>query len=190
VDPYPEFYETIAEYARTAGARFFDLGLRSQTVRDYFANLARVSSRLSEIARAELAGLELTGEQIEFLRNAVYYGDGGSTGPFLTGWYVLIIYPGLVDPNGEAFDPTITDVHTGFKNSVIPAVLHVGVGYPNPLLISVKNEHGNRAYVGPAFSYHEFVEPSLRRWTDEEWKERLEAGGEAPRPEWVREFVR
>ncbi|MBI4583246.1 MAG: DUF3160 domain-containing protein [Planctomycetes bacterium] len=192
VDPYPEFYDTLAAFARRARDAFAATG-----VDGYFSNLEQVTSQLAGIARAELEGTDLTAEQTEFIQKLLSkmggcgWGAGGPINrnlPFgFDGWYPSIIFQVPIDI-GEGFEPTIADVHTKLWPPPIQ-VLHVGTGYPNLMLISVKNDCGLRSYAGPVFSYHEFAVEGLTRLTDEEWKEELEAGGEH-RPAWTREFIR
>jgi hypothetical protein len=188
VDPYPEFYDKLVQYAEQAiplldSAGVFDTPIGTKVV-SYLERLRDHSRILAGIARTELAGQALTADQLLFVKSLVV--DQGICGPDYTGWYMDLIYD-CEDNNAELFDPTIADVHTDPNSG---NVLHVGVGLPNLMLLSVKNDCGVKAYVGPVLSYHELVEPGLHRMTDEEWKNRLESGEEQPRPAWTAPFVR
>ncbi|MBI4601251.1 MAG: DUF3160 domain-containing protein [Planctomycetes bacterium] len=188
VDPYPDFFEKLARYAEGAipkldAAGLLDTELGTKIV-SYLELLRDHSRALADIARSELAGLALTSDQMGFIRSLVV--DEGVCGPDFAGWYMDLIYD-CDDDNAEIFDPTIADVHT---DPMAGEVLHVGVGHPSLMVMTVKNECGVRAYAGPVLSYHELVEGGLHRMTDEEWKARLESGADAPRPGWTADFVR
>jgi hypothetical protein len=43
-------------------------------------------------------------------------------------------------------------------------------------------------YVGPVYSYYEFLQPAEDRLTDEAWGKLLEAGEAPPRPTWTEVF--
>ena len=155
---------------------------------------------MAEIAQAELDGLTLTEDQTAFLQGTLKWlppgGAGGSAVIQYNGWYVDLVF-GM---NGlwPDFKPTIADIHTCVASDICPPGLvpHVGVGHVNLMLLSVKTDCALRAYVGPVFSYHEFVREGdpPQRVNDEEWLHELEDsvtnGIEPPRPEWTRSFVR
>ncbi len=195
VDPYPRFYETLAAFADQALGVFQDVAAQDSGVTEYFSNLATVCTELAGIARAELEGADMTSTQSDFIQKWLSQrGKCGGEGPidrpepfFFDGWYPKLIFQIPVDV-GEGFHPTVADVHT--KSSPEPMeVLHVGVGYPNLMLISVQNECGLRSYAGPVSSYHEFTVEGPNRLTEDEWKNQLELGGEE-RPAWTRAIVR
>jgi hypothetical protein len=211
VDPYPEFYETLAGFAARARQSLAPLGPAGRqpgesgreghfdNIDKYLSNLETVGRELAGIARAELEGNELTEQQSQFIASWLFQrgpcNNQGPIGPlepiFFDGWYPQIIFE--ADGNdAEPFDPVVADIHTVPPGSNTPTgqVLHVGVGYPNLCLISIQNPCGIRAYAGPVLSYHEWAEEGIYRWTDEGWKEHLEAGVDAPRPSWTRALVR
>lgn len=200
VDPYPEFFEKLAALADVALTRLEPLGVfeiygewNEETmeepfsgwrVRLFYEKLREYSTLLADIARAELAGEYLTAAQVEFL-NQLVYEDGGSGMPLYTGWYTQLLY-NYGDDNCETFDPTIADIHT---DTNFRQILHVGTGYANLMLMTVNNECGIRAYIGPVLSYHERIEGDMNRLTDEDWKESLQAGDESGRPSWTADFI-
>ena len=199
VDPYPAFFEQLVAYADFTLEAFEGLGIfdfvgewregdeqafYGSMVRYYLQNLKQNMTMLADIARAELAQQRLTDTQLEFVKKLVR-AEGMCGGPAYTGWYTDIIY-NYADENAEVFDPTIADVHTNPNGA--GSVLHVGVGTPELMLISVQTDCGVTAYVGPAMSYHEMVKDGLDRLTDEQWKEML--GQEPqPRPAWTEAFI-
>ncbi|MBI4606904.1 MAG: DUF3160 domain-containing protein [Planctomycetes bacterium] len=200
VDPYPAFFEKIAAWAARAQERFAALGLlevdptpwmeANTHVGRYLESLEGAARQLAEIARAEVAGRDLSEEETTFILSLLHVHRGAGCGgvpAVFDGWYPKMIY-GFDRGKTEPFNPFVADVHTDPNSG---GVLHVGVGYPNLMLVSVKNDCGHRAYVGPVFSYHELIpEGPFTRLTDEEWKALLESGADVPRPAWTREIVR
>jgi len=206
VDPYPEFFQKIAEVAEQAWQAFGELGILQMTAsiepddperpwvdKEYFDGsivnksyyrLAEVALMLKDIADAELQQIPLNGAQLEFM-NQLIFDAGGSGGPQFDGWYRDLIYKHS-EKNSRTFDPTIADIHTDPNSG---SVLHVGTVYPNLMLLSVETDCQVRAYAGPVLSYHETVEGSFNRLDDETWKSRLQQGEER-RPTWTGSFLR
>jgi hypothetical protein len=205
VDPYPEFFEKIADVAELAVSSFDTLGLSEinasievedpeyeweekeyfsgSAVARYFTRLAEISLMLKDITEVELRQEKLTEAQLDFM-NRLIFAAGGSGEPPFDGWYRELIYK-HTEQNSDTFDPTIADVHTDARNS---AVLHVGTGFPNLMLIAIETDCQLRAYVGPVLSYHELIEGNMNRLTDEDWKTKLKNGEEA-RPSWTASFI-
>ena len=90
------------------------------------------------------------------------------------------------EENGELFDPTIADLHTDSNSG---AVLHVGVGNPSPMVISIGTDCQLRSYIGPVLGYHELIREDFERLDDNQWKAML-SQGESYRPAWTESFVR
>jgi len=65
-------------------------------------------------------------------------------------------------------------------------VLEAAVGDVNFLVTAIDNRGDRAAYVGPVYSYYEFVSP--KRLTDEEWRAQIRDEHLPPRPDWVRAF--
>ncbi|RJO65525.1 MAG: DUF3160 domain-containing protein [Myxococcales bacterium] len=203
VDPYPEFYRTLDRLMEQLGTVFTEEGLANLFLHDEAGDLGGSFSgneamatlihwretlvQLADIAQAEVAGLALNEAQIAFL-NQMIFDSADSGAPPFDGWYPRLIYK-YAPENSEIFDPTIADVHTGLGDLCDRSgVLHVGVGWVNPLLIVVETSCMQRAYIGPAFSFHETLEEE--RLTDEVWKERLESDAPPARPDWTGDFIR
>jgi hypothetical protein len=198
VDPYPAFFRRLAAFGRAAGSTFAALAFedRWQEGEDeggvnwafqwYFENLSDSCDRLAEIAEAELAGQELSWEQLNFV-NSLLTTFQGCTAAKFDGWFVRMIYR-VKNGEGEPFEPVIADIHTGPLED--PKVLHVATGHPNALLLSVETACGPQAYIGPVLSYYELVTEGFQRLNDEEWKEFLETRGPPERPVWAYDFVR
>ncbi len=206
VDPYPEFFQKIADVAELALQALDELGIlqvtasveaedpdepgagteyfRGSSLGHYYSRLAEVALMLKDIADAELEQIPLNGAQLEFM-NQLIFALGGSGDPPFDGWYRDLIYK-HTEQNSRLFDPTIADIHTDPNRA---EVLHVGTGYPNLMLLSVETDCQLRAYAGPVLSYHETIEGGFNRLDDETWKSRLQAG-EEHRPVWNESFLR
>jgi hypothetical protein len=191
VDPYPEFYAAIARYAELGDnvAEFARHGFASAVAtrtRDYFAHLKSVAGTLREMAQRELAGQPFTAAQMQFINEAVVVdrsqiGCGGGI-PHLLGWYARLFYD---SDDSLLFKPTIADVHTQPTDAsgiTVGHVSHVGTGAPRTLVVTVDTCNGPSAYVGPAFSYYEYVSDGFLRLTDSEWARMLD---HAASPEWL-----
>lgn len=205
VDPYPDLYNKLADFADNALARFTPLGVfdlpSGANLQAYFENLRAHSQKLASVAQAELEGMPLSEEQALFIKDVWKLIRGHYSPDYVDGWYQDLIFQTRDDwqvaPEGlslpEEYNPTIADIHTDPNSS---NVLHVGVAQPNLMLLSVKTDCATRAYLGPVFSYHEIARPNLHRMTDEEWKletEETEWNPDReppPRPEWTRAFIR
>ena len=194
VDPYPGFYQALGRFAKSARKRFHELELSTSfsEVDQYFDAIAYAAEMLEGIAQAELERKELTTSQSSFFKKWLFV--EGSSAAVFSGTYPRMVFRahrgggwfGMMG-SGEPFDPTIADVHTDpFKGEV----LHVGVGHPNLMLLSIKTEAANRVYVGPVLSYYEFRTNDMQRLTDADWQQRIQAGNKTPRPVWTRDFIR
>ena len=198
VDPYPDFYAALGRFAARARALFEPLGIfeieqnasdveEGETffsgfrLRHWLIGFEETMSGLEGLAQAQLDNRDHSQEELHFLNNMVSFGCAESD---LGGWYVNLVYQ-FNEGNAEAFDPTIADIHTDGGDGKI---LHVGVGHPNLMLLSIHNECGTTAYVGPVFSYHQLIESE--RLTDALWQERLQTSGTETRPFWVSDFVK
>lgn len=193
LDPYPEFYAKVREYAEHGKVLVQSLGLpatgRLADVLDYFDHLASVAARLGEMAEYQRTGAAFTPEMMEFINDAVTVENvcGGATLTNL-GWYGRLFF----DPHGALeFDPTIADVHTQPADeggNPVGRVLHVGTGGPRLMTVIAENCSGPRAYVGLASWYTEVVTEDFERLTDEQWAQQL-MQTPPPDPSWLAPIV-
>jgi len=193
VDPYPEFYAKVGEYAARGKDLVASLHLKGQssaTIVSYFDNLALVASRLREMAEHERTGAAFTPEMMTFINEAVTV-QLGCGSPFLSalGWYGKLFY----DPHTSLeFDPSIADVHTqptDEAGSPVGKVLHVGTGRPRTLAVIAEGCNGPRAYLGLASSYYEVTTEQYKRLNDVEWAQQVVASPAPPEPEWMKPLL-
>lgn len=183
VDPYPETWAAIADFARLGGEL---LGGDGPDVAAYFENLATIATRLQGMAQRQLDGLPLESDDLVWANDMVRVHNeivGCAPEASADGWYTTLFY-GSVDP--LEFDPTIADIHTqptDAAGNMVGRVLHVGTGRPQTMVVTVMRDDGPRAYVGVVSSYYEVVTDGFTRLSDLDWSGgRLDA---SPRPEWL-----
>jgi hypothetical protein len=181
VEPYPEFFRSIARFAELGASVVADLTFEGDysyledAVTTYFATLARITTTLGDMAELQRTGQPHSPEHVEFINQAIRVEGGGSGDPWQTGWYKDLFF----GATGLEYDPTIADVHTDPGGDTPigrdPSVLHVGTGMPRPMIVSVDTCEGPRAYAGIVFAYHEQNEPGFNRLTDVEWQGKLQS---------------
>jgi hypothetical protein len=193
VEPYPEFYASLKRLATTTAERF-EAALRllpspkqnasPATESDFLRKFAGHMGTLERLATKELSGEPFTNDEQSFLKKTIDIRGGGSGPPRYDGWYAELFYG--TRPN--AWAPTIADVHTS-PGPLIPGVLEEGVGSARFLMVAIDNGADRAVYVGPVYSYYEFVVPPEKRLTDEEWSRLLEVGAVVAAPKWTADFA-
>lgn len=188
VDPYPDMFAAIRKYAEQGG-RIAALVETTKPefagrVSYYFDNLRTAASVLEKIATAELAGQELTADQLAFINDAVRIARqsaGCTTVEVPSGWLAKLYFD---PPESIVFKPTIADVHTQPADEAgnpVGKVLHVGTGYPRMMIATVDSCGGGpRAYAGVVFAYHEQITTNFDRLTDDRWAANLTSTGTRP----------
>ncbi|MBK9265729.1 MAG: DUF3160 domain-containing protein [Polyangiaceae bacterium] len=193
VDPYPQFYARIVEFAEHGAAMAAELdfsknpGLATQ-VPMYFQTLRDVAKILGEMAQNERDGIPLTQAHLDFINQAVVVQLGCGDPEGSTGWYSKLFFD-----NWESVqeDPTIADVHTqptDEAGNFVGRVLHVGTGLPRLMVVTADPCGTPRAYVGVASSYFETITENFQRKTDEEWQKDIQAVTPADVP-WMSDLV-
>jgi hypothetical protein len=174
VDPYPNFYAKLEEYAAfgqtladelARGPRGADI---VSGIRKHFTVLGDVAGRLKEMAEHELTGAPFTPEMMVFINDAVTLQQAcGSAYLNHPGWYGQLFFG-----DGLEFDPTIADVHTqptDEAGNTVGRVLHVGTGPTRMMVVVAEGCSGPRAYVGLASSYYEETTEKFERLNDPKW---------------------
>ena len=198
VEPYPDFYKQIKQFAEKGEVFFSELNMRENVI-EYFQKLKEVMSKLEEIAQKELDCHTFNEEEAQFLKNMLYDNSHRMCGqPPVYGWYADLLYDPL---NGSGFDALetdylVADVHTQPTEvpvgPVVGRVLHVGVGKINLGIFLADSPSDNfqpMAYVGPVMSYYEKITEDFDRLTDERWTTLVKTGNLPPRPDWVNIYL-
>lgn len=190
VDPYPEFYAKLAEYAVRGKAAIASLpatGALGLSVASYFDNLLSVVTRLRDMATHQRTGAPYTQEMLEFLNEAVAVNGGGCGPAYLArGWYAKLFFDTV-----EAVEraPTIADVHTqpfDAAGSPVGNVLHVGTGDTRLMVVVAETCSGPRAYAGLSSSYQELITSDYERLDDEAWAQIV---SDVPDVPWAADLV-
>ncbi len=180
VDPYPEFFAALADFAALGEATVAKWQRGDRHVA-YFQNLGVIMKRLEDMARAQRIGEPLTQEQLDWVNEAVVIDRNCDGSPIPRGWYPQLIY-------GESaeFDPTIADVHTQpteADGTEVGKVLHVGTGMARMMVVTIDTCTGPRAYVGLASSYYERITENFERLNDQEWSADISGS-----PDWLNDL--
>lgn len=178
VDPYPELYRALHDYA-LAGLRLVErLPYASEqgSGARYFAALEEATRVLGEMAERELRGEPFSEAQLAFVNEIVRIVKEDvicSTIDSADGWYANLFMQ--AHESIEA-DLIVSDVHTqpaDAAGNLIGHVLHVGTGFPRQLVATVDTCMGPRAYVGVVYAYHEEIATDFQRYQDSAWAQRF-----------------
>jgi hypothetical protein len=197
VEPYPEFFAALVDYAEHGAALAEALAQGdgaaiAPKMRSYFDHLADISRKLRDMAAAQRNGTELTAEQLGFINDIVRNNEDGvcSAPPSYSGWYADLLYRTQGGKlYGAEFDPTIADVHTQPSDETgndVGRVLHVGTGYARLMVVTVNGCSGTNAYAGLASSYYEKITDGWQRLTDETWAQQVGDAADVP---WTLEYT-
>lgn len=193
VEPYPEFYKTIADFTRDLASflNTIDLGgWESVQVVSALNSIPPVLDKLEIIAIKELNGTPLSADETDWLKRMLFE-DGMSGQPPYSGWYADM----LLDPyNMLESDYLIVDVHTQptLKNGeVVGKVLHLATGAVNLGIFILQNSETESymAYTGPFFSCYDTITYNFERLTDEDWGAAVINNSIPLRPEWTKAFL-
>ena len=170
VDPYPDAWNALVKMARLGQSIAAKLPASSAatatSLGNYFSQVETIAGTLAGMAENERAGLPLTTAQLAFINQAVSEMSvqaGCTTRLVPTGWYVTLF---LNQDDLKTTSPTIADVHT---DPLDAAVLHVAIGLPRLIYVTVDGCNGPRAYAGVVSSYFEKTTGNLQRLTDMDW---------------------
>jgi len=192
VEPYPEFYQQIADFARSAESFIIQAGVAIDPLTDYFHNLDSIMTILGTLAGKELQGIAFNAEEVNFLKSMLFDNGGMCGAPRFTGWYVDLFY----DPfSAEEWDFIIADVHTqptDESGNIVGRVLHVATGKIN-LGVFLANapslDFQPMAFVGPVMSYYEKITDNFDRLTDSRWADSVTYAHIPSRPDWVNIYL-
>ena len=204
VEPFPEFYQTLKEFAVSASneiqiINFTDIGKKIE-ITQYFTTLKNIMDTLLTISQKELSQELLNPNEISFLQNMMYYDASGGSGttPYY-GWYprlfyndtFLLGYSGGENPGLMESDHLVADMHTtptDCYGGMMGWIKHVGTGPVNlGVFIAPWNDRVETAFIGPVMSYFEYTTDDFLRLTDQEWNNQYLQS--ALRPDWVNIYL-
>ena len=108
-------------------------------------------------------------------------------GPAFNGVFTRLLLN--IDELNDA-KPTIADVHTnpGGATTSPAAVLHVGTGAHQLMVVTRDSCEGVQSYVGVVSTFYAHEEPGVARLTNEEWREKLRSDNPPARPAFAASF--
>jgi hypothetical protein len=189
VDPYPDFYSKLVDYATLGKATIGalpDNGFLATEVASYFDNLSSVATMLHDMAELELTGTPFTQDMLDFLNDAVSILNSCGSLSIGAGWYKKLF---LTPTDGATADPTIADVHTEPTDAAgnpVGNVLHVGTGQPRLMVVVVDTCSGPHVYAGLASSYYEVTTTNFQRLDDPTWTGMVPTEPDVP---WMTDLV-
>ncbi|MBN2802454.1 MAG: DUF3160 domain-containing protein [Deltaproteobacteria bacterium] len=196
VDPYPEFFKAIENYADkgqdVASLLESSNSTLSSDVGRYFTELAFAAQLLGEMAAQEKDGVPFTEAQLDYINDLIRVDKEDVVCAFVdhpNGWYARLFY---ISDSALERDPTIADVHTQPADeggNDVGRILHVATGMPRLMVVTVNNCDGPKAYAGVVFSYFEKITENWLRMSDSEWNEELHEGGNPQDVPWMEELV-
>lgn len=197
IEPFPEFYNNLKNYAGVARDKFQNLNFGNLFIKNnilqYLDNLETIMDTLSTISKKILDGIPFSDAEEYFLKAIIYRLQEGSGTPPYGGWYSRLFYmdffhgfKGLMQK-----DHIVADIHTvptDCGGSVIGAIPHVGTGSVN-LGVFIAKAYDNRdiAFIGPVSTYYEYTTYNFLRLTDQEWESTYLQS--ALRPNWVNIYL-
>ena len=196
VEPVPDLYRSLAASAADLEALYLEPGMEMPgNVPGFLVNFEQVAERLAQLAERELAGEDMTADDLAFLnQTADLHGESYYGARVFDGWYPKLFwtwewdqdYPGDFedDPSGIS-EPTVADVHTDAENGL---ALELGVGHPGLMLVAIDSGGQVAIYGGPVGSLYTFAAPLDQRLTDEQWYSRIEAQDLPDRPAFARAY--
>ncbi len=194
VEPYPEFYARLKQFAQNAGDFFSQLPATNPElyrIVQFFPHFEEVMEKLEKLAEKQLNKTPFSKEENDWLKSMLFV-EGGSGMPPYSGWYTNLFYDKWDAAEG---DFTVVDVHTQPTDEVgivVGRILHTGIGKVNLGVFVANNPMAQNelmAYVGPVMSYYEKITDDFYRMTDQEW-EKLVLGNKLPEcPEWTNIYL-
>jgi hypothetical protein len=173
VEPYPEFFAKLGEYAARGREMMADVAAGTTTgerATRYFDRLATISARLRDMATYQRSGAPYTQEMLDFINDAVTVSINCDGTPIYgDGWYGDLYFE---QQDSVTWSPTVADVHTQPTDEFgapVGRVLHVGTGDARLMVVVADTCSGPRAYVGLASSYHEHITSHFERLDDQAW---------------------
>ncbi len=192
VEPVPEFYKRLQTLAQVASQSLLNApfgaknkGLKAQ-LEKFFANWSEQMGLLVTIAEKELAGTDLSADEVAFLKKTIM-ADPGCGAPIYSGWYTKLYFSA---ERVDKWRPTIADVHTNPNTGPLPGpnVLHVGTSNVELMVLTADRCQGAAAFVGPVMRYHTVDVKEIKRLADSDWEKMLKEDKAPPQPAWTSSY--
>jgi len=185
VEPVPEFFGAMKDLALNFKDKMNKLRFSTPYMDYYFTNFSGITDTLQTIAKKEIDGIVLSDSEIKFMKRTLTNPQMGCGSISYDGWYPKLFYSDF-----EA-DYLAVDYHTSPTDeygTMVGWVAHSGTGKIDLAIMNTKLVSGeNVAFVGPEYSYHEYVTTNFFRLTDHEWEEKYLKL--STRPEWTKIYL-
>jgi hypothetical protein len=155
-----------------------------------FNNFKNICAILANISRTEIAGRNLSSDQISFIQDIVDVTRGRGTNgvPPPVGWLTDLLRANLIDEFGTD-SRIVSDICSNANAGENGLVKEIGVGDVQTLVVLITAPNGTKfVAAGPVYSYYEFEQTMTQRMTAEEWRTMLESKP-LPRPDWAYDFL-
>jgi hypothetical protein len=195
VEPYPHFYETIADFCRNTSQFFNELTSNDYyvaQVKSFFPQFAEIMDKLKLLAEKELQNVPFTDDENSWLKSMlvkVHQPECGT--PPYTGWFYDLVLENKDFSNPDYLTVDLHTQPTDSTYSMVGRVLHTGIGKINlgTFLIKPSGSNDYVAFTGPFMSYYEKITSDFERMTDQDWQKMVNDGNLPSRPEWTFSFL-
>jgi hypothetical protein len=195
VEPYPEFFKRLGDYADGAAQFFSGKEIRvsnTAPVDQYFRKFAEVMSKLEILAQKELDNQPFNEEEENWLKQMLIkqlHQECGAM-PF-TGWILDLYWNAAKVTESDFINVDIHTQPTDKYGNMVGKVLHAGLGEINlgVCLAKIPGSNTTAAYTGAFMSYYEYITDNFLRVNDQEWEKRVLNGNLPERPEWVNSYL-
>ena len=196
VEPVPEFYESVSALClnfidKLGNAQNYEIN----NIKEFLFGFKDISDKLKTIADKELSGEILSIDDYSFLKECYSQENAGCV-QVASGWYSNLLFDeqiGELNSYNQKLEHLIADVHTqpaDEEGTIVGKVLHVGTGAVNSLIIVTKDNDGIcKTFVGPVFSYYEYITDNFERLTDSEWRGLFTSNTQLARPSFTKLYL-
>lgn len=195
IEPYPEFFKRLGDYATDAAAFFSGANLHidfSVPVDQYFREFAEIMSKLELLAQKELSNQPFSEEEESWLKEMLVKNPGGMCGePLYSGWIFNLYWNMNKFTDSDFINVDIHTQPTDRGGNIVGKVLHAGLGYLNMgvCLAKIPGTETTAAYTGVFMSYYENITDNFLRLNDQEWERKVLDRNIPERPKWVSSYL-
>ncbi|MFA7625884.1 MAG: DUF3160 domain-containing protein, partial [Candidatus Kapaibacterium sp.] len=203
IEPVPDLYKKIQQLFislnELTNSEYLKEEKNLEFSKNYYNKWINVCDTLISMSNKILIGKDFSKEENLFLNSTISIGVVGCNDA-VVGWYPELYWEFNPSPEymtdfenrgSNSDDFIVADVHTiptDEAGNMVGWVLHAGTGRINMAVINAPTpDGGSRAYIGPVFSYYEFLSNDFKRLTNEEWREM--DGKPAFRPEFTNLYL-
>jgi hypothetical protein len=195
VEPYPEFYKTLADYSQNAADFFHGKEISpkfGEPVDVYFKRFAEIMGKLETLALKELANEPFDETEIEWLKTMLVKVPNLVCGDLpIDGWILDMFWQPDKVIESDYINVDIHTQPTDENGTMVGKVLHTGLGQINlgVCLAKIPGSDMTVAYTGAFMSYYEHITTNFLRVTDQEWEQKVMENKLPARPKWAQSYL-